>query len=337
LEKEAEQLKEQLKRNRESTADTVLSKSSDNAPAVNVNLRQKRTLKGHLAKIFAMQWAQDSPILASASQDGKLIVWNAVTTLKMNALSLPSNWVMTCGISPTGEFVASGGLDNTCSVWVIKQETPDKVFRELQGHDGFLSCVRFIDNRQLVTSSGDKTCGLWDLEKATQTQSFRGHTGDVMHLSLNSDKRTFVSCSVDKTIMAWDIRSGKSTHLLADHDKDVNVVQFFPNETTFASGSDDSTVRMWDLRCWNEVNRFAYEPNPNSASPTSLGFSQSGRILFASYSENSGVLVGYDTLKGGRVVDMNKAHEKRISSLGVSGDGHALCTASWDCLLKIWV
>jgi len=79
-------------------------------------LRLRRTLKGHLAKIYAMQWSQDAPTLASASQDGKLIVWNAVTTLKMNALSLPSNWVMTCGMSPSGEFVASGGLDNICSV-----------------------------------------------------------------------------------------------------------------------------------------------------------------------------------------------------------------------------
>ena len=35
----------------------------------------RRILKGHLAKVYAMQWAGDSEHLVSASQDGKLIIW----------------------------------------------------------------------------------------------------------------------------------------------------------------------------------------------------------------------------------------------------------------------
>jgi len=167
------------------------------------------------------------------------------------------------------------------------------------------------------------------------TTHFRGHTQDVMHVSLNVDKRAFVSCSVDKTIIAWDIRSGKSSHMFAgDHEKDVNVVQFFPNEYTFASGSEDGSVRLWDLRCWNMVNRYNYEPANGNMSPTSLAFSQSGRILFVSYSEGNMFSV-WDTLKAEKKADI-KNHDKRVSSIGVSGDGHALCTASWDGFLKIW-
>jgi len=336
LEKEAEQLKEQIKRNREGLSDTTLAKATEGVGPVNASVRLRRTLKGHLAKIYAMQWSQDSPTLASASQDGKLIVWNAVTTLKMNALTQPSAWVITCGMAPSGDFVASGGLDNICSVWLIKNQNPTKVTRELAGHDGFLSCVRFIDNKQLVTSSGDHTCGLWDVDSAALITQFKGHKGDVLHVSLNSDKRTFVSCSTDKSVIAWDIRTGKPTHLLAgDHEKDINVVQFFPNEWTFATGSEDSTVRLYDLRCWSEINRFNYEPNPNgSIWPTSVAFSQSGRLMYVSY--NTNFFVVYDTLKGSKVAEQSKAHEKHISSIGVSGDGHALCTASWDNLLKIW-
>ena len=31
-----------------------------------------------------------------------------------------------------------------------------------------------------------------------------------------------------------------------------------------------------------------------------------------------------------------QAHENRVSCVGVSRDGKALCTGSWDTLLRIW-
>jgi len=232
------------------------------------------------------------------------------------------------------DFVASGGLDNICSVWNVRGQNPTKVTRELQGHDGFLSCCRFLDNRQIVTSSGDHTCALWDVDNATQVNQFRHHTGDVMFVSVNNDKKTFVSCGCDKRIVAWDIRAGKASHAFEAHDKDVNVVQFFPNDFTFASGSEDGTARLYDLRTWSEINRYVIENNPNQASPTSLGFSNSGRLLYTSYTDNAFLI--WDTLKAERKGEIARGHDKRITSVGVSGDGFALCTASWDTFLKIW-
>jgi len=334
--KEAENLKNQIKQNAAANGNTTLAAASSGIPALgNVTMKLRRTLKGHLAKIYAMQWSQDTPTLASASQDGKLIVWNAVTCLKMNAINLPSNWVMTCGYSPAGDFVASGGLDNICSVWKVRGQNPTKVSRELSGHDGFLSCCRFLDSRQILTSSGDHTCVLWDVDSAQQVNVFRQHTGDVMHVSLTNDKKLFVSGSCDHTILAWDVRTPKPTHIFPQHDNDVNVVQFFPNDTTFGSGSEDGTCRLFDLRTFGELNKYTPEAkDPQQVpAPTSIAFSASGRLLYASYTDNS-VLI-WDTLKAEKKGTI-AAGEKRVTSLGVSGDGCALCTASWDTYMKIF-
>lgn len=65
---------------------------------------------------------------------------------------------------------------------------------------------------------------------------------------------------------------------------------------------------------------------------TSVAFSISGRLLFAGYEDfNCNV---WDTLKGERV-GILAAHENRVSCLGISSDGMALCTGSWDSLLKV--
>eukprot|EP01084_Bolivina_argentea_P079946 144883_1 len=53
-----------------------------------LNLKARKVLKGHFGKIYAMHWSADSKNLVSASQDGKLIVWNGYTTNKLQAIPL---------------------------------------------------------------------------------------------------------------------------------------------------------------------------------------------------------------------------------------------------------
>ena len=63
-----------------------------------------------------------------------------------------------------------------------------------------------------------------------------------------------------------------------------------------------------------------------------MAFSVSGRLLFAGYDDfNCNV---WDTLKAERVGVLT-SHENRVSCLGVSSDGMALCTGSWDSTLKV--
>merc|ERR1719326_725252 len=101
-------------------------------------------------------------LLVSASQDGKLIVWNAQSTNKKHAIPLRSSWVMTCAFSPSGTRVACGGLDNICSIYNLQsKEQPIKVARELAAHTGYLSCCRFVSDNEIVTSSGDMSCIIW--------------------------------------------------------------------------------------------------------------------------------------------------------------------------------
>lgn len=146
-----------------------------------VSMRPRKTLKGHLAKIYAMHWSQDKRHLVSASQDGKLIVWDAYTTNKVHAIPLRSSWVMTCAYAPSGNFVACGGLDNICSIYNLRtREGSVKVARELSAHTGYLSCCRFLNDRQILTSSGDMTCMLWDVDAGIRVLEFNDHTGDVM-------------------------------------------------------------------------------------------------------------------------------------------------------------
>ncbi|VDP38295.1 unnamed protein product [Schistosoma mattheei] len=86
LRQETEQLKSQIREARRVAADTTLQQATVNVEYISrTQLRSRRTLRGHLAKIYAMHWCSDSRNLVSASQDGKLIVWDGYTTNKVSS------------------------------------------------------------------------------------------------------------------------------------------------------------------------------------------------------------------------------------------------------------
>lgn len=94
----------------------------------------------------------------SGSLDGKLIIWDTWSGNKTQIIPLRSSWVMTTAFSQSGNFVASGGMDNMVTVYDLNNRDSSgvaKMVRELSGYDGFLSCCRFLNDQKLVTGSGD--------------------------------------------------------------------------------------------------------------------------------------------------------------------------------------
>lgn len=333
--KHIQELEQKIEKQSGGPEDTPLKDAGSGklAPA-NVKLVNRRVLKGHFGKIYALQWSEDSKHLVSAAQDGKLLIWNAHTTNKIYAIPLKTSWMMTCAYSPSGSFVACGGLDNVVSVYRIPpdEKKPDKLHAELVHHEGYLSCCRFIDDKEMITSSGDATCVLWDIDTRQPKANFTDHTGDCMSVAVDATKNIFVSGSCDSTCKLWDYRAKKAVATFRGHDSDINGVSMFPDGNAFASGSDDSSCRVWDLRSFGQLNKMV--PEKVVTTVTSLAFSSSGRVLFAGHDDFT--VNAWDTITGQLVSQLNNPHDNRVSCLGVPKDGKALATGSWDMLLKIW-
>lgn len=93
---------------------------------------------------------------------------------------------------------------------------------------------------------------------------------------------------------------------------------------------------MFDLRSFHCVN--TYKDESVISSCNSVAFSHSGRILFSAYdSEKSPI--AWDVLKSGDSMIGKldpKQHTRKVSTLGVSAEGHALASGSWDQTMKVW-
>ncbi|XP_010935069.1 guanine nucleotide-binding protein subunit beta isoform X2 [Elaeis guineensis] len=351
-------LRERLKQRRQALLDTdvVGYAKSHGKTAISLgstDLVCCRTMQGHTGKVYSLDWAPERNRIVSASQDGRLIVWNALTSQKTHAIKLHCAWVMTCAFAPYSQSVACGGLDSACSIFNLNSQVDRDgnipISRILTGHKGYVSSCQYVPDQEsrLITSSGDQTCVLWDVSTGQRISVFggefpSGHTADVLSVSVNSsNSNMFVSGSCDATARLWDTRKASpAVRTYHGHEGDVNAVKFFPDGQRLGTGSDDGTCRLFDMGTGHQLQVYSQQHDSNDNDVpivTSIAFSISGRLLFAGYS--NGDCYVWDTLVAEVVLNLGtlqNSHEGRISCLGLSSDGSALCTGSWDKSLKIW-
>ena len=188
--------------NAEQTERKYAENESSSKRKIDANFFLQKRLSGHCGKIYALKWSKDSRSIVSASQDGSIIIWDMAKYAKRLAIPLKMAWVMTCDYSPDGHLVASGGLDNMCSIFNIKDRSgyaSDTVpHRQLQQHEGYVSCCRFTDDGHILTASGDSRIILWDIDYQTPIACYSGHCGDVESVAHNeSTQNQFISGSID--------------------------------------------------------------------------------------------------------------------------------------------
>ena len=194
----------------------------------------------------------------------------------------------------------------------------------------------------ILSSSGDSSLILWNVETGRVMEQLQEHLADVMCLAIHpTDANIVASGSVDQSVKIWDLRTPKNSiqSFTGFHQGDVNAVDFCHNMV--GTASQDGTCQLLDLRAHNSVGTIW--PESIQASPvggqedeglTSCSFTKSGRVLFAGHS--NGTVAAWDVLSSAQPAFVLQAHDKHVSSLAVNHTGDALCTSSWDFTLKIW-
>ncbi|MFE9019279.1 helix-turn-helix domain-containing protein [Streptomyces sp. NPDC007808] len=282
-------------------------------------------LTGHRGPVNGVVFGLGRRLLASASSDGTVRLWDTRTRRVAGTLTGHRAPVRSVAFSPDGRTLASAGSDATIRLWSVSDRRQTAV---LTAHRGPVRAVAFApDGRSLASAGKDGTVRLWDTRTRRQTALLKGHTDDVLALAYAPDGSRLASAGADRTVRLWNPRTHRGNGVLRGHSGDALAVAFSADGRVLASGGADRTVRLWDPAALSRSAVLSgHDDDVNG-----LAFGPGGHTVVSAGGD--GTIVRWD-VHTHRAIDTLSGHTDYV--IAVAADGDLLATAGFDGTVALW-
>jgi WD40 repeat protein len=299
-------------------------------------------LVGHTAWIYHITFSPDGRRIASASEDGKAIIWDfqlddvpAIRLTPRVTEMRHDGSATSIAFSPDVKTLASGGVDKKIKLWDVESggerassDTGDEVWTVAYSPDGYT----------LASGGQSSKITMWNAGTLLPKKELAGHSGSINSVAFSANGKTLASASSDATVRLWDVEAGTETAVLESHKVAVNCVVWHPNSGNgfrLASGDADGRIYTWDAHNGKKIGACI----GHERAVYGLG-STHGIAALTSASRDGTVRVWKDawtetpTNKEPQMI--LTGHSSEIRAVATSSDTSMIASGDANGYLKVW-
>jgi WD40 repeat protein len=202
-------------------------------------------LQGHTESLYAVAFSPEGRLVATASFDKTIKLWEAATGKEVRTFAGPTghqNLVLCVAFSPDGNMLASGSQDNTAKVWDVPSSRP---MREYFAADGVRAIALSPDGSKLAGAGKDLTIKICRLGDGKPVQSLAGDSSPVTSLAYGA--KLVVAGGADGSLHFWDPASSQPLGTVFAHSGPVSGISLNPNNAVAYSAGKDDMLKFWQL------------------------------------------------------------------------------------------
>jgi WD40 repeat protein len=239
---------------------------------------------GHDGPVTGMAFSPNGEVLATASVDHKVLLWDVAKGQVLFQLQGHDAPVGCLTFSRDGKWLASADINGHVILW---DPSTGNVVKPLHRYAFAVRSLAFSPGGgTLAAGHADGKIVLWDVGEGKERARWQAHGEGVYALAFSPDGATLATGSDDRTAKLWDWTTQAQVASFADHETAVRGLAFAPDGRTLVTAA--ASVRLWDVA--TRLERAVLRPDPYSA--LCVAFSGDGRRLAAG--TTNGPLVVWD-------------------------------------------
>lgn len=203
------------------------------------------------------QFSPDGKLLAAASRDGSVRLWDIHARLPFgvirgNPAVVSSLCFASGGILVTANGGGSMGVAASRRFWDVNS---GRLLASFPGDSSRPQGAVAVspDGRTIAAAGPHHRIELWDAASLRRVAILEGEV-HALSLAFSPDGKVIAAGETEGAVYLWDRASGRRTRQLVGHVGACLAVAFSPDGKTLASGGMDGMVRLWNpnmVRLWN--------------------------------------------------------------------------------------